>query len=395
MRFEVAVPWFGFVLDVPPPATSAVFREMAKAVGFGPTDERQLAELSPWLAPYFPKVVEEFYRVLLGNNEMASLFQDTDQVGRQKRSLQTWLVDVFSGGYDDEYLRRHAAIGRVHLRIGLSQKYTIAMMGVIRETLDGVIAENAPEGTDEVLSRRAIGRILDLELMVMLSTYSELHDERLRTHERLLTLGQLAGSVAHELRNPLAVIDTSAHLLLRRHGDDASAKHLNRIQEHTRLCTKIVHGLMDLARNQTVARASHSLAETIRIASAHPAIELSLAEIDAPHDDLLIGQVISNLVNNASEAGANRIRVSLRQDADHAVLEIRDDGPGVSPPVLARLFEPLVSGRSEGVGLGLALCRRIARAHGGTIDGENLSEGGALFTLRLPTMNPALGKDVL
>ena len=77
------------------------------------------------------------------------------------------------------------------------------------------------------------------------------------------------------------------------------------------------------------------------------------------------------------------------------MLEVLDDGPGVSAPVLARLFEPLVSGRSEGVGLGLALCRRIARAHGGSIDGENLSEGGARFTVRLPTHNPALGKEVL
>ncbi|MFK8001212.1 MAG: sensor histidine kinase [Polyangiales bacterium] len=381
--------------EAPPTETATVFREMAKAVGFDAADERQLLELSSWLRPHFPRVVEEFYRVLLANEEMASLFEDDQQVARQKSSLQNWLLDVFSGGYDDEYVRRHAAIGRVHLRIGLSQKYAIAMMGVIREALDAVISEHAPAGTEQVAARRSIGRILDLELTVMLSTYSELHDERLRTNERLLTLGQLAGSVAHELRNPLAVIDTSAHLLLRRHGDEASAKHLNRIQEHTRLCTKIVHGLMDLARNQTVARAAHSLTETIRIASAHPAIELSLAEVDAPHDDLLIGQVITNLVNNASEAGANKIQVSLRQDGESAVLEVQDDGPGVSPPVLARLFEPLVSGRSEGVGLGLALCRRIARAHGGSIVGENLAEGGARFTVRLPTDNPALGKEAL
>lgn len=383
------------VSEVPPTETATVFHEMANAVGFDAADERQLLELSTWLEPHFPRVVDEFYRVLLANKEMASLFEDEHQVARQKSSLRNWLLDVFSGDYDDEYVRRHAAIGRVHLRIGLSQKYAIAMMGVIREALDAVISEHAPEGTEKITARRSIGRILDLELTVMLSTYSELHDERLRSNERLLTLGQLAGSVAHELRNPLAVIDTSAHLLLRRHGDEASAKHLNRIQEHTRLCTKIVHGLMDLARNQTVARASHSLTETIRIASSHPAIELSLSEVDAPHDDLLIGQVISNLVNNASEAGANKIQVSLRQDGDDAVLEVQDDGPGVSPPVLARLFEPLVSGRSEGVGLGLALCRRIARAHGGSIDGENLSEGGARFTVRLPTDNPALGKEVL
>ena len=383
------------VSEAPPPETSSVFREMARAVGFAEDDERQLIALSTWLEPHFATVVDEFYRVLLANQEMASLFEDADQVVRQKQSLRGWLVDVFSGGYDDEYLRRHAAIGRVHLRIGLSQKYTIAMMGVIREALDAVMAKYAPEGTEMLAARRSIGRVLDLELTVMLGTYTQLHEERLRTHERLLTLGQLAGSVAHELRNPLAVIDTSAHLLLRRHADEASTKHLKRIQEHTRLCTKIVHGLMDLARNQTIARASQSLTETIRIASAHPAIELCLAEVDAPHDDLLIGQVISNLVNNASEAGANKIRVSLRQDREHAVLEVQDDGPGVSPPVLARLFEPLVSGRSEGVGLGLALCRRIARAHGGSIDGENLSEGGARFTVRLPTHNPSLGKEVL
>lgn len=76
------------VSEVPPTETATVFHEMANAVGFDAADERQLLELSTWLEPHFPRVVDEFYRVLLANKEMASLFEDEHQVARQKSSLR-------------------------------------------------------------------------------------------------------------------------------------------------------------------------------------------------------------------------------------------------------------------------------------------------------------------
>src|SRR5690606_35834121 len=98
--------------------------------------------------------------------------------------------------------------------------------------------------------------ICDLELAIMLQTYADDHLRRMRDAERLAMLGQLSGFIGHELRNPLAVMETSIHLLKRRLplGDERAHHHLKRLGEQVDLSTGIISGLLDLARDRPVER---------------------------------------------------------------------------------------------------------------------------------------------
>ncbi len=366
--------------------TSALFAELARDVGFDEEDNRRLVEVAPLISPLFGFVVDRFYEVIRRNPSMHRVFEDEDQIERQKIALTRWLHDVFGGVYDDAYIARHAHIGRVHLRIGLRQRYMLSMMSVLRAALEEALNQVTPDWTSmqRRATRHAVHRILDLELAVMLDTYGALYRERIRANERLVTLGQLAASIGHDLRNPLAVIDSSAHLLMRRDLDERSARHARRIKEHADLCAKIVHGLMELARDRPILAKHQSLAQVVRKVLRGNEVDLELAETFAAVDDTLIGQVLVNLVENARQAGATHIVVHLREVGDEAVLTVDDDGPGIEQEILTTLFEPLISAREGGVGLGLALCARIVTEHGGTIKGTNKESGGASFVVRLP-----------
>jgi two-component system, NtrC family, sensor histidine kinase HydH len=95
-----------------------------------------------------------------------------------------------------------------------------------------------------------------------------------------------------------------------------------------------------------------------------------------------------NLLLNALDAlphgGEIRLEVRPTVDPPRAIVRIHDSGPGIAAPILARLFEPFVSGKETGLGLGLSISQRLLEANGGSITGENASEGGAVFTLTLP-----------
>ena len=107
-------------------------------------------------------------------------------------------------------------------------------------------------------------------------------------------------------------------------------------------------------------------------------------------DAALVHVVVSNLIGNAIDALAvapsGHVRISLEQRGDLAVLRAADDGPGVAAAVRAKLFEPFVTGKPSGVGIGLALSRKIARAHGGDLVLEP-SATGASFLFTLPTIS--------
>ena len=367
------------------------FDEVAANAGFDQDDIDRLVRARPLLEPHFPEVVESFYSVIRRSESMREIFEDDAQIERQKISLVGWLQDLFGGVYDEEYVERHAQIGRVHLRIGLDQRYMISMMSVIRGALGDVLAEvgSGWETAEHCATLKAVGRVLDLELAVMLETYHTLYEQRMRSNERLVTLGQFAASIGHDLRNPLAVIDSSAHLLLRRNLDERAEQHVTRIRQHAELCSKIVTGLMDLARERPLISARQPLADVVRNAlntlETEDALFLNLAEIQADVDETLIGQVVVNLVDNSIKVGASRVDVAVHESPEgEAIIEVSDNGPGIPVELLNRLFEPLVSGRSGGVGLGLALSERIVQEHGGSIAGENRKEGGARFVVRLP-----------
>jgi signal transduction histidine kinase len=390
-------------------ARQDILEEVAGYLDFTVEDAQLLRELGPLVRPRFPALVERFYDAIESSEGAhAVLTEGQAQVERLKATLQDWLEGVVGGVYDEAYLQRRLRIGRVHVRIGLDQRYMFSAMNILRRGLHdavGAAFESMPQAELARWTRPrrqqahgAIDKICDIELSIMLESYREDYVSRIRASERLATLGQFAASIGHELRNPLAVMETSLHLLRRRLGDDErSARHARRIGDQVTLCGTIIADLLEMARDRAPTLKSVDVTSLAQEAvDAIPQREGAQLELDVPNesvhvnvDPVQIRQVLVNLVMNAqqsvtSQDGQGQVHVRLSSDETTLYLRVEDDGPGLSGEAKERLFEPLFTTRSKGIGLGLSICRRMVEKHGGTISAENAHPKGAVFEVRIP-----------
>jgi signal transduction histidine kinase len=375
------------------PAT--VFHELKSYVRFSGEDELRLRALHPLAAPSFQAVAEAFYARILVHPEAARvLLGGESRVGRLKVTLVAWLDSMLLGPWDDAYWEHRKLIGQVHVRIGMPQHLMFGAMNVVRGELDRLALAVLPSGEDREATRTAVAKILDLELAVMLHTYrDDLLAQQARV-ERLSTFGQLVASIGHDLRNPLGVIETSLYILRGRLGEDERArKHTDRIKEQLDVANGIITNLLDMIRNKPLTREPvelAALAEAVIGALRRPSgvqVEVvGLAELPRVEGDAgQLRQVLVNLLENAVFAAspAGTVTVRGRRQAGAVTVEVEDTGPGVDPATRRRLFEPLITTKERGIGLGLALCKRIAERHGGDISYSDGPAGGARFTLRL------------
>ena len=370
--------------------------ELKRYIGFGGPDERVLRALRPAAQPEFQRISEVFYDRILKHEEARKALQNESQVGHLKQTLVAWMDSLLHGPWDADYYERRARIGRKHVRIALPQHYMLGAMNVIRQEFEGVVDRAYRESPAErSAAHAAIGKILDLELAIMLHTYREdLLSQQARV-ERLSTFGQLVGSIGHELRNPLGVMESSLYILKGRlTGDERAAKHVGRIQEQISLANDIITKLLDMIRDRPLTPESVDLNALLQgvVAAANRA-ERDVVTFDIPAplapvaaDAVQLGQVFSNLVENAVQATGAHGRVRVRAARVEGGVEVRveDDGPGVDPSVRARLFEPLITTKAKGIGLGLALVKRIVERHGGSVRYQALEPSGACFVVRLP-----------
>jgi signal transduction histidine kinase len=374
-----------------------LLEELKRYVGFGEEDEKALRALSPLASPEFPRITDVFYeRILAHEGSRKALEGGESRVGQLKVSLVAWLDKLLKGPWDEAYYELRCRIGRVHVRINLPQHYMFGAMNVVRAELNGIVDQHYLGRPAELRAARvAVGKILDLELAIMLHTYREDMLTQQARNERLSTFGQLVGSIGHELRNPLGVIETSLFILKGRVGEDErTRKHIERIGEQLGIANRIISDLLDMIRDRPLSRESVHLSEVLESAvkaiAVPPAVELILegvADLPAVNGDRnQLRQVFVNLLDNAVHAAApsGTVRV-LGSAADGSVrLAVEDSGPGVDAATRRRLFEPLVTTKEKGIGLGLALVKRILERHEGSIAYEPRPAGGARFVVRLP-----------
>jgi signal transduction histidine kinase len=374
-----------------------VFEELKRYVRFADADERGLRALRGVAASRFERIAEAFYDRILSHEEARkALVGGESRVGHLKVTLVAWMDRLLSGPWDEAYWQNRYNIGRVHVRIGLPQHYMFGAMNVIRSELMQVAWDGFHTDPAELeVVRNALGKILDLELAIMLHTYrDDLLAQQARV-ERLSTFGQLVGSIGHDLRNPLGVIETSLYILRGRVGEDERArKHVDRIGEQLGVANGIITNLLDMIRNKPLRTERIRLDEVLAGAAAAVKrpdgvrVELSgleaLPQVDG--DAVQLRQVFVNLLENAVYAAAPEGAVTVRAGAspDAVEVHVEDTGPGVDAATLRRLFEPLITTKERGIGLGLALVKQIAERHGGRVSYSDRPGGGARFTVRLP-----------
>ncbi|MHB8780517.1 MAG: ATP-binding protein [Candidatus Geothermincolia bacterium] len=228
---------------------------------------------------------------------------------------------------------------------------------------------------------------------------TENHDlqERLLRSERLAVLGELAGSVSHELRNPLNVIKSSSFFIKSRmaEGEEKISSHLERIERSVERADRAIGDLLTFSRLKPPEMQPTDLQKVIEAGVSDmklPAgVGLEVAAEQAPlvlADPVQLEQLLQNLVLNSVQASqdAGQVRIELSSRNGSAEIAISDDGCGISPADLPRVFEPLFTTKAKGTGFGLAVCRRIVEEHGGHIGIESEQGRGTTVTFTLPLM---------
>ncbi|MBI2831281.1 MAG: PAS domain S-box protein [Chloroflexi bacterium] len=223
--------------------------------------------------------------------------------------------------------------------------------------------------------------------------------EQLLSYERLATLGKIAGTISHELRNPLAAIDTSVFYLQTKKLKEVDEKvltHLNRIHASVLRSSAIIQALqdftqlgtphladLDLRAVVTEALLNTKMPATVQLVRNFPGVE-ALVKADSEQLRKAFGNVITNAVQAMGDKGVLTITISLNRDRDQAEVSFTDTGSGIAPEHRNRLFEPLFSTKTWGIGFGLPVVKAIIDKHNGTIEVKSEAEKGATFIVRLP-----------
>jgi signal transduction histidine kinase len=214
--------------------------------------------------------------------------------------------------------------------------------------------------------------------------------------EKLAILGQLASGVGHELRNPLGVMTNAVYYLEAiQPGPPKVREYLEILRNQIRLSEKIVGDLLDFARVRPPALESVVLPELVESQLGRASVPENVRVIrefpgDLPTahvDPIQIGQVVLNLLTNAIQAmedAGGVLTLHGWRSGDCVTLQVADTGPGMTPDVLAQVFEPLFTTKARGIGLGLAVSRSLAEANAGTIVAASVPGRGATLTLTLP-----------
>jgi len=221
-------------------------------------------------------------------------------------------------------------------------------------------------------------------------------EEKLAQQAALARVGQMAAVVAHEVRNPLAGIKGAIQVLMsRRAAGDAELPVMRDIVGRIDSLSELINDLMLYARPRAPRVSQVELrplvGDAVTIVRRDPAaqsvdIVVEGEDISVSADDELIRATILNLLINAAQAmaGNGRIVVTLGKAGDFAMIDVRDNGPGIPPDIRGQVFDPFFTTKARGGGLGLPIARRTAELHGGSLVLDCPEGGGTVMTMTLP-----------
>jgi len=248
-----------------------------------------------------------------------------------------------------------------------------------------------PAGSDDELGRLA------RTFNAMCASIRSAREELIR-QERISTIGRLAGSIVHDLRNPLAAIYGGAEMLVDRDLPHSQVQRLaGNIYRASRRMQELLQDLLDVARGKSAAPEWCNLREVaaaacdgLRTAADAQAVIIAVQvpdHLELPLERSRMERVFLNLISNALEVmpDGGTIEIDAERQEGSVLVRVRDTGPGIPAELQGRLFQPFAtSGKRNGMGLGLALSRQAVLDHGGDMWVESEPGRGATFAFRLP-----------
>lgn len=274
--------------------------------------------------------------------------------------------------------------------------------------------------TSGQVTDRNSGRTWDIAVTIASQGYGTAHlvvaakditgivelEASVRRNEKVAEMGHLVGGVAHEVRNPLFIISASFDTLEARltPRDPIVDTHINNLREQIQRLTTLMHDLLEYGRTPQLDVTADPLDGVVAEAVAAVQTRAARAAVRVINefpaglgsvlmDPMRLTRAVQNLIDNAIHHTPPEHTVTVRGGVAGDKLRpwiwcsVEDEGPGLSPEVAEKVFEPFFSRRPGGTGLGLSLVRRTIEAHGGRIIAENRDEGGARFELRLPRIH--------
>lgn len=262
-------------------------------------------------------------------------------------------------------------------------------MALYKHQMDRALREHS-----EQLEERVKERTQELEQALQDLQASQ---QKLIKQEKLATVGHLASSVAHELRNPLSVISNAVYYLkvTLLEANQTTLEYLGIIEGRVVEAEKIVSDLLDFTRGRAVQRSRAAVADVLaEVLRKQPAAEQVKINSEIPNnlppvfiDTQQIIQALTNLINNACQAmpeGGN-LTVSAQARDGEVYLAVTDSGEGISAEQLPIIFDPLYSTKTHGIGLGLAVAKNLVEVNEGRIEVKSSVGNGSTFTMILPT----------
>jgi len=331
--------------------------------------------------------VDEMY----GNRELGLQLISPGDVFMRTEMLDELRAGVdFTGGIRSRWNTKDGRT--VHLDVSIvpvvdADGKLIAVEGIARDVTKTVELEEELKKYSQELEKLVEQRTRELKES----------QERLVKAERLAAIGELAAQVAHDLRNPLTSINTSVFFLRDAmvEGEKAEVvKTMTLIEKSVKHANAIVSDLLEYSRAEVGERKDIELLGLVRTAlersslGEYVKVEVNVRpEIRIFADEQKLLRVFNNLLRNAADAmpAGGTLTVNAVQVEDTATVEVKDTGVGIKKEHLEKLFTPFFTTKSQGMGLGLPICKRIVEGHGGTISISSVPRKGTTVTLTLPT----------
>lgn len=272
------------------------------------------------------------------------------------------------------------------------QKQQIKNYETLMVTKNGI---NKPVSISASIIKDQKGTHLGVTIIIHDLTRRKQNEEKILKNERFVAIGELAGMVGHDLRNPLTSIQAATYYLKKKNAnlDDTSKEMLATIEKSIQYSNKIINDLLDYSRDLKLKIEETNLKSLVANALAMTPAPEEIAVRNLTQDchklnvdRLSMSRVFMNVINNAFEAMPNGGTLTIRSTKRQGNVEVsfEDTGSGMTQQTLDKLWTPLFTTKAKGMGFGLAICKRIVEAHGGTIQVISVPERGTIFTLTIP-----------
>ncbi len=403
-------------------------------LGFTEADRENLAEFAPILEKNADSFIGAFYRHLLSFEPTRRLLADPEVKESVMQSQRDYLLSLGGPTIDEDYVASRERIGLRHLEVGLRPAWYLGAYSQFLSLLIPMIFEawrHSPARAEAVIA--SLQKLLSFDTQVAMEAYVARREEQLeflnrelaatgrdlegkletrsqelrettnraQAAEELASIATIVAGLAHEIGTPMGVIQGHAELLESSVNDERGKQRLRTIRDQIERISNIIRSLLNMARSDhrelqpvdvraVLERSLSFLTEEFRLRQIR--VKRDLVDTASVFgDEEKLQQLFLNLLLNATDAMPEGGNLEIRAQGlsgDKLEVLISDDGHGMPPDVLARVFEPFYTTKpaGQGTGLGLVVAHGIVRDHGGTIEATSEVERGTQFRIVLPCL---------